>query len=99
MIYADFESILVPEDTGNQYPEEPYTNKYQQHVACSYGYKLASVDDTFCKTFKSYISEDAVYQFINSMIKEIKYLQKKHFKKKLVMTREDDGDFENSIKC
>ena len=27
MIYADFESILVPEDNRNQNPEESYTNK------------------------------------------------------------------------
>ena len=40
MIYADFESILVPEDNGKQNPNESYTNKYQKHVACSYGYKL-----------------------------------------------------------
>ena len=29
MIYTDFEKILVPEDSGKQYPDESYTNKYQ----------------------------------------------------------------------
>ena len=28
IIDPDFESILVPEDNGNQNPEESYTNKY-----------------------------------------------------------------------
>ena len=28
MIYADSESILVPEDNGKQNPNESYTNKY-----------------------------------------------------------------------
>ena len=28
IIYADFESILVPEDNGKQNLEEPYTKKY-----------------------------------------------------------------------
>ena len=28
MIYAGFESILVPEDNGKQNAEESYTNKY-----------------------------------------------------------------------
>ena len=37
-IYADFESIFVPEDNKKQNPYESYTNKYQKHVACSYGY-------------------------------------------------------------
>ena len=60
MIYVDFESILLPEDNGKQNPNESYTNKYQKHVACSYGYKLVCVDDKFIKPFKSYLSEDAV---------------------------------------
>ena len=34
MFYGDFESTLVPEDNGKQNPEEPYTKKYQKHVAC-----------------------------------------------------------------
>ena len=51
MIYADFESILVPEDNGKQNPNQSYANKYQKHVACSYGYKLVYVDDKF----KSYL--------------------------------------------
>ena len=49
---ADFESILVPEDNGKQNLNESYTNKYQKHVACSYGYKLVCVDDKFSKPFK-----------------------------------------------
>ena len=40
MIYADFESILLPEDNEKQNLEEFCSNKYKKHVACSYGYKL-----------------------------------------------------------
>ena len=40
IIYADFESILVPENNGKQNPKESYTDKYQKHITCSYGYKL-----------------------------------------------------------
>ena len=41
MIYADFESVLlVPENNKKQNPDVSYTNKYQNHVHCSYGYKL-----------------------------------------------------------
>ena len=36
IICADFESNLVPEDNRNQNP-----NKCQNHIAYSYGYKLA----------------------------------------------------------
>ena len=51
MIYADLKTILVPEDNGKQNPEEPFTNKYQKHIACSYGCKLVCVDDNFSKPF------------------------------------------------
>ena len=50
----------------------------------------------------SYIGEDAVYNFITSITEESKYcddVMKKHFDKELVMTKEDNEDFENSTKC
>ena len=97
MIYADFESILVPEANGKQNPNESYTNKYQKHVAGSYDYKLVCVDDEFSKPFKSYLGKDAVYNFISSMIEESKYcsdVMKKHFNKELVITKKDNEDFE-----
>ena len=101
MIYADFESILVPENNKKQSPKEFYINEYQKHIACSYGYKLVFVDDKFSKLFEKYLGKDAVYKFINNMIEESKYcskVMKKHFIKELVMIKEDNGDFENSNK-
>ena len=47
MIYADFKVILVPDDNRKQNPNESYTNKYLKNVACSYGYKLVCVDESF----------------------------------------------------
>ena len=73
MIYANFESILVPQDNGNQNPEESYPNRYQKHIAWSFGDKLVCVDDKFSKPFKSCLDKDAVYKFINSVIEESKY--------------------------
>ena len=102
IIYADFESILVPENNGEQNPEECYTNKYQKHIACSYGYKLAFVDDKFSKVSKTYLAENAVYNFIDSIIKESKYCReviKKHSKKELVMTKENNENFNLNFKA
>ena len=76
----------MQEDNGNQNPEEPYV------VACSYGCKLVCVDPKFSKSFNSYLGEDSVYDFINSMIKESKYgthIMKKNYNKELVMTKKD----------
>ena len=84
MIYADFESILVPEDNGKQNPEKSSTNKYQKQVSCSYGYKLVCVDDNFSKTIKSYLGKDDVCNFINSMIEE-SICQKNTWKKNMLI--------------
>ena len=49
---------------------------------------------------KSYLCEDAVDNFINSMIKESKYftdIMKKHFNKQLVMTKEDNEDLKTLL--
>ena len=67
-------------------------------MACSYGYELVCVDNKFSKPFKSYYGEDAVWNFINSMIEESKYcseVMKKPFNKELVMTKKDNEDFQN----
>ena len=82
MIYADFEGILVPEDNGKQNPEKSHMRKYEEHLACSYCYKLVCVDDKFSKSVKSYLGEDAVHNFIDCMIKESRFcidIMKKHF--------------------
>ena len=76
IIYVDFESIFVPENNGNQNPEESYTSKHQKHIACSYSYKLVCVDDKFSQLFKTYSGKDSGYSFINSVIKESKYSTK-----------------------
>ena len=67
-------------------------------MACSYGYELVCVDNKFSKPFKSYYGEDAVWNFINSMIEESKCcseVMQKPFNKELVMTKKDNEDFQN----
>ena len=100
--YADFESILVLENNGKQNQEESYTNKYINIMLAVMDINLVCTDDKFRKPFKTYLGEDAVYNFINSLIKESKYCSgvlKKHFNKELVMTKEDNENFKNSAKC
>ena len=77
-------------------------DKYQKHIACSYDYKLICVDDKISKPFKIYLGKDSVHSFINNMIEESKYcsdVMKKYFNIELVMTKEDNEDFEHCTKC
>ena len=62
----------MPQDSGKQNLKEFYTNKYQELVAYSFGYKLVCVDDKFSKPFKTYLGKDAASNFINNMIEESK---------------------------
>ena len=85
----------MPENNGKR-----NLNKYQKHIACSYGYKSVCIDDKFNKPFRIYLGEDTVYNFINSMIEESKYSNDviKHFNKELVMAKEDNENFNSSTK-
>ena len=58
--------------------------------------------DKFSTPFKSYLGEDGVYNFVNSMIEENKYCSdvlKACFNKEFEMTKKDAEDFESSTKC
>ena len=86
IIYADFESILVPENTEKQNPEESYTNRQQKLLLDVVDINVVFVDDKFSKPFKEYLGEDLVKYFINSMIEENKYcsgVMKKNLTKNL----------------
>ena len=70
IVYAVFESILVPEYNGKQNPEQSYSNKYQKYIAYIYDYELACVDDKFSRPLNTYLGKDTFYNFINSMIEK-----------------------------
>ena len=74
--YADFESILVPENNGKKNPNESYTKKYQKHIACSSGYKLVCVDDKCSKPFKTYLGKDAVKNSLTVWLKKVNIVMK-----------------------
>ena len=57
-----------------------------KHVPCSHGDKLVCVDDKFSKSFKSYLGENVIYNFVNYTTEESKYcsdVMKNISKKKL----------------
>jgi hypothetical protein len=60
-IYADFESILVPQSEGNV---------IQNHQACSYGYKIVSAFEEYDFPYKSFRGENAAAKFLESLIFE-----------------------------
>ena len=79
-IYADFECNLKSVESY----EGSYSKKYQDHVPCSFAYKLVYVDDEFTKPIVVFRGENAAFEFIKAIFKEYQYckkVMKKHFNK------------------
>ena len=63
-IYADFECLLKGVDSGIHNDCFSYTSKYQDHIPCSFAYKLVCVDNKFSKDVVLYRGKNAVFKFI-----------------------------------
>ena len=68
-IYADFECLLKSIDCGVDNDCFSYTKKEQDHIPCSFAYKLVCLDDKFSKNVALYRGENAVFAGI-----EIRFL-------------------------
>ena len=44
------------------------SKKYQDHVPCSFVYKLVCVDDEFTKPKVVFRDENAAYEFVNAIL-------------------------------
>ena len=53
-IYADFECLLKNVDCGIDNDCFSYTRKYQDHVPCSFAYRLVCIDEKFSKDIALY---------------------------------------------
>ena len=106
-MYADFEFLLKDCDVGFDndcfsYEEISFTKKYQDHIPCSFAYKVVCVDNKFSKDVVLYKGKNAVFKFINCIFKEYGYcrsVMKKHLNKNLVMTAEQNEEFERCNIC
>ena len=76
--------------------------KYQDHIPCSFAYKVVCVDDRFTKPIFVYRDNNAAYEFIKAILKEYKYCKKvmnKHFNKNLIMSEKQEHLFQESNSC
>ena len=79
-----------------------YTKKYQDHIPCSFAYKVVCVDNKFSKDVVLCRGKNAVLKFIISTFKEYDYcrgVMKKHVNNNLVVTSEQNQEFERSNIC
>ena len=62
-VYADFEYNLKNVESY----EGSFSKKYQDHVPCSFAYKLLCVDNKFTKPLIVFIGENAAFKFIKEI--------------------------------
>ena len=53
-----------------------YSKKYQDHVPCSFAYKLVCVDDKFSKSIVVFRGENAANEFYKAILKEYQFRKK-----------------------
>ncbi|CAB4015988.1 Gastrula zinc finger, partial [Paramuricea clavata] len=106
VIYADFESILVPEERKekSENPEDKSsTDLYQTHKACSFGLKtVCHYDDKYSGEYKSYVGSDAALVFLKTVVKEsfrCREMTDKIFRKKMVITPKEEAEFLVTRNC
>ena len=110
VIYADFEAVTKKvqgceqsEEMKEDKDRRSYTEAYQTHEDCGYGYKVVCCyDDKYSKYTCIYRGENAVYKFMEKMLEDVKYCKtviKKHFNKPLVMTEVDEQNFKTMDGC
>ena len=103
VIYADFEAITEKIHGCQPNNDKAYTEAYQKHTDCGYGYKVVCCyDDKYTKPVQIYRGEKAVYKFMEAMLDEVKYckkVMKKYFNKPLRMTKDDEEKFQKADKC
>ena len=67
-IYADFE-FNVEGVKGNDKNNASCTKKYQDHIPCSFAYKVVCIDDKFSKPVVLYRGKNAINKFIEEFLK------------------------------
>ena len=100
-IYADFECNVRRVRSSDRSNNTSYTEKHQVHITCSFTYKVVCVDDKFSKLVILYRGKNAVYRFIETILKEMNYCKKvikKHFHKNLVTFDKNEQIFQSSNK-
>ena len=103
-IYADFECSLkkVDCDIIERNSNISYTRKYQDHISCSFTYKVVCIDNKFSKNVVFYRGKNAVNKFIKSIFSEYNYCRRvvrKHFNKNLIISAKEEDIFQLSNIC
>ena len=83
-IYIDPESKRLNRD----HADISYTDKYQDHIVSSCGYKVVCIDDRFSKPVQIYGGENAVCRLIKEVIEGVEYCKQTNLKITLIIVKQ-----------
>ena len=69
-------TIKVESDIIECDSNSSYTKRYQDHIPCSFAYKVGCIDNKFIKKVVLYRRKNAVYKFTKSILNEYNYCGK-----------------------
>ena len=106
VIYADFESFIIPVNTCQPNPEKSFTQIYQKHEPNSFCVYLKALDGikTNIKPFlytKENPDEDVSEKFIEYVMELTHKIYKDYYQKPkpLVLTKEEEKEFQSATIC
>ena len=73
--YADFECLLKGVKSNDK-NNGSYTEKYQEHIPCSFSYKAICINNKFSKRVVLCRGKNAVYKFIEEILDKHDYCKK-----------------------
>lgn len=74
VIYADFEALTEKIQGCQRKDDKSYTEAYQKHTDCGYGYKVVCCYDAkYSRPIRIHRGEKAVYKFMEAMLDEVDY--------------------------
>ena len=103
VIYADFEALTRKIDSCSPRGDKSYTQAYQKHEACGFGYKVVChYDQKYSKPAVIYRGKNTVPNIYQNLTEEVLYCKKvikENFQKPLIMFKKDEEDFQKAKKC
>ena len=101
VIYADFEAITEKHEFPEQNNPHCRTHFYQNHKACSIGFKVISdIDKLNRLEYRQHFGPDSAEWFLHELIKiEKTYLEYIFDEKRLIMSEDDKMAFEEAREC
>ena len=71
-IYANFKCNLKNVENYEGF----HSRRYQDHIPCSFAYKLVCVDDKFTKPILVFRGENSDFKFIEAILKDYEHCKK-----------------------